>query len=88
MVISKIIKAKGFTIQEVADKLGIAKGTLAAMIANSANPTTGTLRRIAEAIGCNVTDFFSDEVEQVQEGAKTSIHVCPHCGKELKIHID
>ena len=84
MQISKIIREKGFTIQEVADRIGVAKGTLASMIGASGNPTLGTLRRIADAIGCNVAEFFADEGEETPS-AKV---VCPHCGKPLNIHID
>lgn len=85
MQISKIIREKGSTIQEVADRIGVAKGTLASMIGASGNPTLGTLRRIADAIGCNVAEFFTDEAEDKQVTAKL---VCPHCGKPLNIHID
>lgn len=60
MIVSKIIKERGYTIEEVANKIGIARPTLAKTIGN--NPTVNTLRKIAEAIGCDVTDFFADEV--------------------------
>jgi len=93
MQISKVIKAHGHTIQDVADKLGITRGTLAQMIASTANPTIGTLRKIADAIGCSVVEFFADEEsstahEQNAVPGPSAILVCPHCGKSLSIHVD
>ena len=45
MIVSKIIKERGYTIEEVANKIGIARPTLAKTIGN--NPTVNTLRKIA-----------------------------------------
>ena len=59
MKISKVIKEHGFTIQQVADSIGLQRSSLANTIGG--NPTVETLRKIAEAIGCNITEFFADE---------------------------
>ena len=59
MDIKKTIKDKGYTISLVAEKMGINRVTLTNMI--SGNPTYNTMCRVAEAIGCSVVDFFSDE---------------------------
>lgn len=59
MDIKKTIKDKGYTISLVAEKMGINRVTLTNMI--SGNPTYNTMSRVAEAIGCSVVDFFSDE---------------------------
>lgn len=61
MNIKQTIKDKGYTIQDVADKIGVNRVTLTNTI--SGNPTYKKMKQIADAIGCNVTDFFSDEVE-------------------------
>ena len=60
MDIKKTIKDKGYTISLVAEKMGINRVTLTNMI--SGNPTYNTMSRVAEAIGCSVVDFFSDEM--------------------------
>ena len=55
--VKRVIKERGFTIAEVADKLGKHRVTLAQTITR--NPTVETLQKIAEAIGCNIGDFFT-----------------------------
>ena len=59
MDIKKVIKERGYTIEDVAKKMGISRVTLSQNM--SRNPTIGTLERIANAIGCKVVDFFQDE---------------------------
>lgn len=59
MIISKVIRQHGFTIEQVADKLGIKRGSLANMIGG--NPTVETLQKIADAIGASRSEFFADE---------------------------
>ena len=44
------------TIEEVASKMGITKGTLSAAL--SGNPTIGYLERVANAIDCDIRDLF------------------------------
>ena len=51
-----VIKEKGMTIEEVANKMGITKGTLSAAL--NANPTVSYLTRVADAIDCDIKDFF------------------------------
>lgn len=77
MNIKKIIKEHGYTIEDVAKKMGISRVTLSQNI--SRNPTVGTLERIANAIGSNVGDFFADEKEY------NNTITCPHCGNPIKI---
>ena len=76
MDIKKIIKEHGYTIEDVAKKMGISRVTLSQNI--SRNPTVATLERIANAIGGNVGDFFADEKEY------NNTITCPHCGKAIK----
>lgn len=61
--LKKAIKERGFTLTEVATKLGITKGAMSSMLAKN-NPTCSTLEKIATAIGCKVGDFFLDEVSK------------------------
>ena len=82
MDIKAVIKAHGYTIERIANewesKNGkpITKGALSQSI--NKNPTVETIQRIANVIGCNVGDFFADELENVI--------ICPYCGG--KIHFD
>lgn len=77
MDVKSIIKEKGWTIERVAAEMGITRVTLSQNL--SRNPTVNTLQRIAAVIGCNVGDFFRDEVES------PTTDVCPHCGKPIII---
>lgn len=77
--IKEIIKAKGLTMQQVADRLNIARDTLTRNI--NGNPTVDTLQRIATAIGCNVSEFFG------AAGTRDALQ-CPHCGKPITVRIE
>lgn len=90
MDIQATIKRKGFTQAKVADLIGMSTGSFSAMIRG--NITISSLRRIADAIGCNVADFFADESngENVYEGDHNDAPgsggiVCPHCGRSIQL---
>lgn len=74
MDIKKVIKDRGFTINQVADMMGKNRVTLFQTI--SRNPTVETLQKIADTIGCRVGDFFRDEIDTF---------ACPNCGKKFRI---
>ena len=76
MNIKKVIKAKGLTSKEVADRMGITTVGLSQHI--NGNPSVQILHRIADAIGCEVGDFFSTP----------QTFSCPHCGKDIRIKIE
>lgn len=81
MDIKGVIKERGFTLVQVAEKMEITKGGLSQIVNGS--PTVKTLRTIADIVGCKVGDFFRDEMTEAEPKFK-----CPHCGKELKIIIE
>ena len=92
MQISKVIRDHGYTIEQVAERIGLKRGSLANMIGG--NPTVETLQKIADAIGCNRSEFFQDELESsdrddsvVIDSAKVSI-VCPRCGAAIKLRVE
>lgn len=61
MIVKKVIKERGFTMTELANKMGINPVTLSQNLQNQ--PSMKTLSKIAEVIGCKVVDFFADEAE-------------------------
>lgn len=63
MDISKVIKKHGKSISDVAESMNISKGTLSNMLSRG-NMTVDTLRRIARAVGCNIAEFFADEIAE------------------------
>ncbi len=84
MDIKSVAKSHGLTMVQVAEKLEISKGGLSQLI--NGNPTINSLRSIADAIGCRVGDFFTDEMSEEKDSSP--IIRCPHCGTELKIKIE
>lgn len=53
------IKEKGFSMVSVAKEMGITRETLYANI--SGNTTYKTMRKVADVIGCDISEFFEDE---------------------------
>ena len=83
MDIKGVVKAHGFTLVDVADKMGITKGGISQIV--NGTPNVKTLRTIADIVGCKVGDFFTDEMTEVESAP---VMRCPHCGKELKINLE
>jgi transcriptional regulator with XRE-family HTH domain len=79
MRIKEIIKAKGYTQKEFADKLGITLSALNQRL--DGNPTVGSLREIANALEVDLLDLFDDERER-----NASIK-CPNCGTDIIIDV-
>lgn len=88
MIISKVIRQHGFTIEQVAKKIGLQRGSLANMIGG--NPTVETLQKIADAIGANRSEFFADEAgdKPVIQQEPLMQQTIEHGGKQLRITID
>ena len=74
------MKRNGTSVNEVANKMGISRVTLSTHI--NGNPSTEILLRIADAIGCPVTELF-------EQPKKDGLFLtCPHCGKNINIKVD
>jgi transcriptional regulator with XRE-family HTH domain len=73
--IKKVIKAKGLTSVEVAQKMGITKVGLSQHI--NGNPSVEVLTRIADAIGVDISELF--------EPAEADVINCPACGVRLEL---
>ena len=77
LMIKEAMKRYGTSVNEIAEKMGISRVTLSTHI--NGNPSTEVLLRIADAIGCPVTDLF----EQPKKDALTNN--CPLCGIDITI---
>lgn len=93
MDIMKVIKEHGMTQAQVAHAIGMHPKTLSNTIAPDRNLTVNSLRKIANAIGCSVADFFADEVSQpsdstplVMDAGQPAV-TCPHCGHEVRFSV-
>lgn len=71
MQITKVIKEHGLTITEVAERMGVTKGTLSNTISHR-NMTVSKLRRIAQAVGCSISEFFADEETEKKKKESTN----------------
>lgn len=80
MDVKSVIKSRGMTIKEVAERLGINRVTLSQTLSHPMS--VSTLQRIADVLGCKVGDFFRDEMEPSREVT------CPHCGKPIILSIE
>ena len=59
--VKEICKAKGLLMEDLANKLGIARVNLTKTI--NGNPTIETLERIADALSVSIIDLFEPESE-------------------------
>ena len=79
--IKELIKEKGYTQQEFADKLRISRVGLIQLLDK---PSFPTLEKIAEALDVPMWQLFASTDEVRPKG--TSI-ICPNCGEEIKIMV-
>ena len=81
--IKEVIKDKGLSVQEVADRMGITRVGLSQHI--NGNPSVEVVGRIAEALGVEMWELFkskSEIVEEIAEEKKNTI-TCPKCGAKF-----
>ncbi len=88
--IKRVIKAKGFTLEQVAaqmsgkDGKGISQSALTQML--NGNPSISRVKEIARIIGVSVSELVADEYLNNSENEVTTI-TCPHCGKEISLEV-
>lgn len=57
--VKKVIKEKGLSVQEVADRMNISRVGLSQHI--NGNPSVEVLERIAEALNVSIKELFTDD---------------------------
>lgn len=77
--VKEVIKAKGLTMQQVADELGITRDTLTRNI--NGNPTIETLEKIAKTLSVSVSDLLNEEKPVEDKNTIT----CPVCHTKFKM---
>ena len=80
--IKETLKQRGLTQNELADRLGINRVSLSRLLSDKNDMRVSTIKKIADAIGCDVTEFFSPE-----EKEEPNTITCPHCGAKLVINL-
>ena len=81
--IKELIKERGLSVQEVADRMGISRVGLSQHI--NGNPSVEVVGRIAEALDVEMWELFASK-EQVIKQNKNTIP-CPYCGKDIDVSL-
>lgn len=82
MRIKKLIKEKGYTQKEFAEKLGMPTVGLAPIIAGK--PSYTTLEKIADALEVELWELLISKDDMIEKSDTASL-TCPHCGKIINI---
>ena len=88
--IKRVIKEKGFTLEQVAAQMsgkegkGISQSALTQML--NGNPSISRVKEIARIIGVSVSELVADEYLNHSEN-ETTIITCPHCGKDITLEV-
>lgn len=85
--IKNLIKEKGFTQEQFAQKMGVTRMSLVKTL--SGNPSYETFQRIAEALGVEMWELFkskSEIVEEIEEEKKNTVP-CPYCGRDINVSL-
>ena len=80
--IKETLKQRGLKQNELADRLGINRVSLCRLLSDKNDMRISTMKKIADAIGCDVAEFFAPE-----EKAEHNTITCPHCGEKLVINL-
>ena len=80
--IKETLKQRGLTQNELADRLGINRVSLSRLLSDKNDMRMSTIKKIADAIGCDVTEFFTPD-----EKAEHNTITCPHCGAKIVINL-
>lgn len=84
--IKKTCKSHGVSLVSLAERLGVSRQTVHYYCEQSDRNPVSQLQRIADAIGCSVSDFFEEETRPTPQPMNTIM--CPHCGKPIKIKVE
>ena len=82
MHIKEVLKQRGLKQNELAERLGINRVSLCRLLSDKNDMRISTIRKIADAIGCDVAEFFTPD-----EKAEHNTITCPHCGAKLVINL-
>lgn len=61
--IKELRKARGWTQDDLADKLGCSKSHVSEMESGKKNPSTPMMEQMAQAFGVTVVELFTDQAE-------------------------
>ena len=80
--IKETLKQRGLKQNDLAERLGINRVSLSRLLSDKNDMRISTIKKIADAIGCDVAEFFSPA-----ETEEHNVITCPHCGAKLVINL-
>ena len=80
--IKETLKQRGLKQNDLADRLGINRVSLSRLLSDKNDMRISTIKKIADAIGCDVSEFFAPE-----ETKDNNTITCPHCGEKLVVNL-
>ena len=80
--IKEVLKQRGLKQNDLADRLGINRVSLSRLLSDKNDMRISTIKKIADAIGCDVSEFFAPA-----DTAEHNTITCPHCGEKLVINL-
>ena len=81
MHIKEALKQRGLKQNDLAERLKINRVSLSRLLSDKNDMRLSTIKKIADAIGCDVTEFFTPDT------AEHNTITCPHCGEKLVINL-
>ena len=60
-------KARGYTLEELADASGVSRSAISLIERKETSPTAAVLSRLADALGVSLAALFSDELQQAEQ---------------------
>ena len=82
MHIKETLKQRGLKQNDLAERLGINRVSLSRLLSDKNDMRISTIKKIADAIGCDVAEFFTPA-----ETEDHNVITCPHCGAKLVINL-
>ena len=82
LYIKDALKKRGLKQNDIAGRLGINRVSLSRLLSDKNDMRLSTIKKIADAIGCDVTEFFSPA-----DTAEHNTITCPHCGEKIVINL-
>lgn len=79
--LKEVLSEKGVTSAELAGRVGVSKATVSNLINNKTMPSLDTLKKIADALGVEMWELFTEKPTSNKPNSNTL--VCPKCGAEF-----
>lgn len=84
--IKRALSERGLSIKDLSLRLGVTYNGARLLVTNA--QTLASITKIAEALGCDITDLFYDDSKDTTEVDYASLSVvCPHCGMPISLHV-